>query len=171
VVREVLVIAGFEVEDLDATSGTRSADLLTSLGGRHWLVEVKSAAGSPNEGLVGDLDRHVRTWSNLERPEEIEGSILVVNHQHKLSPLDRDPQPYVRPEFVESLQHTVVPTLALFAWWRDRRHDRLRDALTGPPRCHTADLLRHPEPMAEAAEPLEPERPSTRPGWWQRRRG
>jgi hypothetical protein len=143
VVSKVLEQAGFDVEDLDETFGEGvSADLLASAGSANWLIEVKSASGSASEDLVEDLQRHVRTWPELSRPEMISGGVLIVNHQYKRSPVERQSHVYPRAEFVASLPVVVVPTLALFAWWRDRDSEAIRHAVQGPPHQYVADLER-----------------------------
>lgn len=149
-VGEVLKMAGFTVLDLDAALGAgTSADLLVSRSGRHWLVEVKAAGGNVSESIVGDVDRHLQTWKALGRTEELVGGILVVNHQTNHPPLDRSTQPYTRQPFTASLRHPVVPTLALFAWWRDQEPDKVVDAITGPPRCYSSVLADRPTPASQ----------------------
>ena len=137
----VFARAGFCVEDLDATMGAGvSADLLVSLLGGRWLVEVKSATGKPSEDLLDDLKRHIETGPSRRPAEPLSGGVLVVNHQHRLAPLERTHGAYGRPDFVASLQHTVIPTLALFAWWRDGNYQPLVGAVTGPPRSVSVQL-------------------------------
>jgi hypothetical protein len=138
-VNHALSDAGFVVIDLDEELGRgKSGDLLASLDRRHWLVEVKSVSGNAGEDLYEDLLRHISTWPALARPEPLEGGALIVNHEHRQSPLDRARTPYTRGEFVQSLRHPVIPTLALFAWWRDGDHDAVINAVTGGPQCHQA---------------------------------
>lgn len=173
----VLETAGFSVVDLDAALGAGvSADLLASRNGDHWLVEVKAGTGNVAENLVSDLDRHMQTWPALGRAEQLSGGVLVVNHQNRLPPLNRNPQPYTRHPFTASLHHPVIPTLALFAWWRDDEHDKVVDAVSGPPLCHSADLRDRSRPTGTSAvadssgpsrttSPLRPRRQS----WWRRR--
>jgi hypothetical protein len=149
----VLRRAGFVVEDLDEHFGVGvSADLLASRDGRHWLVELKAAAGNPSEGLVEDLDRHLRTWFELGRNEQLSGGVLVVNHQHNRPPLDRQPAPYSRASFVSSLRHPIIPTLALFAWWRDGNDLNLVEAMTGPPRVVAVDLRQRHYPSVPTGQ-------------------
>jgi hypothetical protein len=149
-VSRVLGDAGFDVEDLDSTLGSsQSADLLASRHGRHWLIEVRSVSGNAAENAMEDLERHLRTWPTLGRQEQLDGGVLVINHQHSRAPLQRDPAPYTRAAFVDSLTHPVIPTLALFAWWRDSNHAAVVGAVTGPARCHRADLTRTGGPSPE----------------------
>lgn len=140
-VMSLLEEAGFAVEDLDESLGSGvSGDLLASRGGSHWLLELKSAGGSAGENLVDDLQRHLRTWSQLNRRESLAGGVLVVNHQFKLPPLERDAAPYGHAEFVSSLPSTVVPSLALFGWRRDGDFAAVEMAVTGPAQQFSADL-------------------------------
>jgi hypothetical protein len=142
-VKRVLEEGGFVVEDLDETLGVGvSGDLLVSTISGYWLVEVKSAGGSAGEDLVEDLQRHVRTWPELKRPETLSGGTLVVNHQHKRSPLERQTEAYTRAEFVASLPFSVVPALALFAWWRDGDFASIKAAVTGDARQYSHNLQR-----------------------------
>lgn len=140
-VKRVLEGAGFAVEDLDDTmSAAVSGDLLVSIEGRHWMVEVKSAGGGAGEDLIDDLQRHLRTWTELGRPEELSGGVLVVNHQLNRPPLERQREPYTRPPFVQSLPVAVITALALFGWWRDGDKAAIVQAVTGAPRQYGADL-------------------------------
>lgn len=153
----VLGDAGFDVEDLDSTLGSsQSADLLASRQGRHWLIEVRSASGNAAENAMEDLERHLRTWPTLGRDEQLEGGVLVINHQHSRAPLQRDPAPYTRAAFVDSLTHPVIATLALFAWWRDSNHATIVEAVTGAARCHGADLTRTGGSSSEPARAQTP---------------
>jgi hypothetical protein len=143
VVRRVLEEAGFVVEDLDETLGVGvSGDLLVWTKDDYWLVEVKSARGNAGENLVDDLQRHMRTWPQLNRPETLSGGTLVVNHQHRQSPLERRTEPYTHTAFVASLPVPVVPTLALFVWWRDGNLGAIKAAVTGDARQYGLDLRR-----------------------------
>lgn len=156
-VKRVLEEGGLVVEDFDEILGVGvSADLLVSTTGGYWLVEVKSAGGSAGEDLIEDLQRHVRTWPQLKRPETLSGGALVVNHQHKLSPLERQIEAYTRAEFVASLPFPVVPTLALFAWWRDGDFAAIKAAVTGDARQYSHNLQRrsiaHNETARDSAE-------------------
>lgn len=179
VVAHVLKGFGFEVEDLDATFGSgKSADLLASRDGAHCLVEVKSAGGMPGEGLVADLERHARTWPSLGRTETLHRTILVVGHQTSQPPTTRTTAVYGRPEFIDSLQHAVVPALTLFSWWRDgRQHEAIDAFVEGPVRCHPADLSRtSPADGTEqlaAQSPAPPTDVTSSPStpWWKPRRG
>jgi hypothetical protein len=140
-VGQVLESAGFVTEDLDATFGEGvSADLLASVDDRHWLIEVKSSTGRASEAFVDDLTRHLATWSQLGREETLSGGALIVNHQRNEPPLDREVAVYTRPEFLAALEYPVIPTTALFAWWRDSKSDAVKDAVTGPGRAIASDL-------------------------------
>jgi len=170
-VRSVLESAGFDVVDLDARlAGTESADLLVSRAGNHHLVEVKSSAGNPSEGLLDDLKRHVRTWPALGQPETVKGGVLVINHQRNAPPLERPSLPYGRDAFIRSLPYPVVPTLALFGWWRDGDDDGIVDAITGPACCYAVDLTQRTAPPAESRPPAPGAGAVALPasGWWRR---
>ena len=117
----VLAASGLEVENLDETFGdTISADLLASIGQRRMLVEVKSATGNAAENLVEVAVKHLRTWPALRPNDPVEGIVLVLNHQTRLHPDDRNAEPYSRREFLESLTMPVIPSRRLFDWWRMR---------------------------------------------------
>lgn len=149
-VRRVLEEAGFSVEDLDETLGAgASADLVVSREGHRWLVEVKSASGNAGEDLVEDLQRHLRVWPG----EEVAGGILIVNHQHGRPPLERQPVPYTRQEFVASLPGPVISSLALFGWWRDGDRDAIINAISGAPEQYVAELHRRHSPEPDSTVP------------------
>ncbi len=129
-VKEILELAGFDVEDLDATHPSESADLLVEIDGRHLLLEAKSATGMPSESLVDDLRRHLRTWPELDtRP--IEAGVLVVNYQRNLPPGERAAAPYARPEFVGSLDVGVISSLTIFRLWRNEQWQGIIRAIVG----------------------------------------
>lgn len=139
----VLRDAGLDLEDLDQTMGVgRSADLLVQHGSRRWLIEVKSATGRASENLLEDLRRHILAWPEQRPAEPLTGGALIINHQTNLPPLERDRSIYTRADFVASLTHPVVPTLALFAWWREHNREAVVDAITGAPRSVAASQLR-----------------------------
>jgi hypothetical protein len=118
-VARVLEGAGVEVENLDETfEDTISADLLASIGSRRMLVEVKSATGNAAENLVEVAAKHLRTWPALRPNDPVDGIVLVLNHQTRIHPDDRQPEPYARREFLQSLTMPVIPTRRLFDWWR-----------------------------------------------------
>lgn len=182
-VRQVLEAAGFKVVELDAAFGTGvSGDLLASVNHGHWLIEVKAAAGRPSEDLILHLERHLQTWPTLGRNELLSGGVLVVNHQHALPPLERAAAPYAREAFVGSLRHPIVPTLALFGWWRDGHHQAVIDAITGPARVHQVSLSRRTAPQvadkrvdsavgdATSDAPFPQRQPRPRRLWSRRRR-
>lgn len=131
-VARVLADAGIEVQDVDEMLGdTSNADLLVDYAGRRLLVEVKSCGGPAGERLAEAPGRHLSTWPQLRPDLPVDGIVLVLNHQTKTHPLDRDAEPYRRPEFVESLQFPVVTTRQLFYWWRAGDHETLRVAVMG----------------------------------------
>lgn len=138
VISVVLSSSGFEIEDLDVSfGGGQSGDLLASLGGRHWMVEVRSVGGSPSEKSAYDLVKHLATWRKLGRSEEIETGVLVLNHNHKEAPAARPRVPYPRRGFVDSfdsLNVTVILTVQLCEWWAMGEHEAVKAAVTGPPK-------------------------------------
>lgn len=97
------------------------------------LVEVKSERGNAKEPLVGDLRRHLDTWSELQPGIPVDGGTLIVNHQHKLPPGQRLRQIYRRPEFVNTLTVPVVGSLDLFDWWRTKNWEAIRTAVLEQP--------------------------------------
>jgi hypothetical protein len=129
-VRAVLEDCGLQVVDLDATVGTRSADLLvTASAGDRWLIEVKASSGSPKEELARDLERHLATWPQLRPSEPVAGGALIVNHQHRLHPTERTEKVYTRPEFVKALTFPVISSWRLFQWWAEDDHASIISAL------------------------------------------
>jgi hypothetical protein len=136
-VKEVLRDCGFEIEDLDYTfRRPASADLLATLKGRHWLVEVRYAGGAPGHAQVDDVRRHIRNWKSLGREEELEGGVFVVNHHGNDPPMERPPAPYQDRYFVAALECSVIGTPALYRWWANGDFDEIVSAVTGPPRQH-----------------------------------
>ena len=134
----VLADAGIAVQDVDELLGdTGNADLLVEYAGRRLLVEVKSCTGPAGERLVEAPRRHLSTWPQLRASLPVDGVVLVLNHQTKTHPLDREGQPYRRPEFVASLEFAVLTTRQLFDWWRAGDHDAVRAAVMGTPHRDT----------------------------------
>lgn len=131
-VRAVLESAEVKVVDLDdKLGGTKNADLLCSHGGRSRLVEVKSASGSAPERAYEDLVRHLREWVDLPGSTRVDGGTLVISHQLRLVPQERNPRPYGRPEFLASQTEPVITTLALFDAWREEDAEAVRRLLFG----------------------------------------
>jgi hypothetical protein len=129
----VLQQAGFATVNLDTElGGTRSADLLATLGQQRRLVEVKAASGAASEALVADLQRHLATWPELRPQQPVGGGVLIVNHQHRLEPSQRAAQVYRRAEFVAALTVPVISTRTLLDWWRAADWAAVRDAILGP---------------------------------------
>lgn len=164
-VSRVLTDARCTVTHLDQLlANTACADLLVDFGGRRRLVEVKSASGRAAEGLVGDANRHLDTWAQLRADIQVEGITLVVNHQTNIHPLDRSPDVYTRPEFVQSLTLPVITTRELFDAWRQGDFDRVRRAVfpeTTPGRPASAATPSNP-----GTRPPSTDHAQTRP-WWQ----
>jgi len=128
-VRTVLESAGVMVVDLDDyLGGTKNADLLCNLGGRARLVEVKSASGNAPERAYEDLVRHLREWHSSPGTP-VEGGALVLNHQLRTIPNERNRQPYNRPEFLAAQAEPVITTLDLFDAWREEDADAIRRLL------------------------------------------
>lgn len=53
-------------------------------------MEVKSVSGNASEKLVEAIRRHLQTWPRVRPAEPVGGGVLIVNHQHKLDPDERD---------------------------------------------------------------------------------
>lgn len=131
-VRSVFESAGIEVVDLDEELGdTKNADLLCTYGDRSRLVEVKSVNGSAPERAYQDLIRHLREWPNLPGATPIDGGALVISHDLRMIPRERNPAPYTRPEFLAAQTEPVISALELFAAWRDENAGAIRDLLFG----------------------------------------
>jgi hypothetical protein len=129
-VARVLSDAGFDVTHLDELLGrTASADLLVVQADRRRLVEVKRASGNASERLVDDAKRHLATWPELRPDIEVEGILLIVNHQATAHPLDRSPEVYSRSEFVRSLTVPVMTTLQLYDAWRQSDFGAIRETV------------------------------------------
>lgn len=137
-VRSVLESADVRVVDLDdELGGTKNADLLCSYGGRSRLVEVKSAGGNAPERAYEDLVRHLREWDQLPGSTPVDGGALVLNHQHRMVPHERNPNPYSRPEFLRAQTEPVITTLALFNAWREEDVDGVRRLIFGDAQLRT----------------------------------
>ncbi|MFB6931258.1 hypothetical protein [Streptomyces chartreusis] len=133
-VAAVLRAAGFTVTDLDADLGaTKSADLLAVLEQETCLIEVKSASGSASERLVASLQRHLAKWPQLRPNQPVTCSALIVNHQHRLDPVQRTTEVYQHKEFVDALTFPVLSTGQLFDWWRAQDWSAMQTAVLGRP--------------------------------------
>ncbi|MDX3579341.1 hypothetical protein PV663_20775, partial [Streptomyces sp. FL07-04A] len=130
-VHDVLVAAGAAVARLDDVYGTQSADLLAECGGRRVLVEVKSANQRPPHSLPDKLLKHLNTWPGLPGTEPVDGGVLVVNHQIKLQPAQRDAEVYTDRAFADALTVPVIGSVRLFDWWRREDWDAVRHAVFG----------------------------------------
>ncbi|WP_240925394.1 hypothetical protein [Streptomyces sp. 196(2019)] len=130
-VHDVLVAAGAAVTRLDDVYGTKSADLLAEYGGRRVLVEVKSANNRAAQSLPDKLLKHLNTWPGLTGTEPVAGGVLVVNHQIKLPPAQRDAEVYTDRAFADALTVPVIGSARLFDWWRREDWDAVRHAVFG----------------------------------------
>jgi hypothetical protein len=130
-VHDVLVSAGATVTRLDDVYGTKSADLLGEYDGRRVLVEVKSASNRPPHSLPDKLLKHLNTWPGLPGTEPVDGGVLVVNHQIKLQPAQRDAEVYTDRAFADRLPVPVIGSARLFEWWRREDWDAVRHAVFG----------------------------------------
>ncbi|WP_232838851.1 hypothetical protein [Streptomyces geranii] len=130
-VHEVLVAVGAAVTRLDEVFGTKSADLLAEYGGCRVLVEVKSANNRPPHSLPDKLLKHLNTWPGLTGSEPVDGGVLVVNHQTKLPPAQRDAEVYTDRAFADALTVPVIGSACLFDWWRCEDWDAVRQAVFG----------------------------------------
>lgn len=132
-VRSVLESAGVTVIDLNERLGdSKNADLLCTYGGGSRLVEVKAASGSAPERAYQDLVRHLREWPSLPDSVPVDGGALILNHEHRRVPADRSRRPYTRPEFIAAQTEPVIPTLALFDFWREGDAEGIRRLMFGP---------------------------------------
>lgn len=167
-VQTVLEAAGFGVHDLDTElGGTVSADLLAVLGDSRCLVEVKSVTGDAGERLAGDLQRHLSTWSALQPPQQpVTCGALVVNHQTRRAPGERDSQAYTRAEFVSSLQFPVLPALQLLTWWLASDWPAIKSALlqAEPHAPGTSTPVPDQPQAAASAKPMQRRLLRWRPG-------
>ncbi|MEU6572078.1 hypothetical protein [Streptomyces parvulus] len=130
-VHDVLVAAGATVTRLDDVYGTKSADLLAEYDGRRVLVEVKSANNRPPHSLPDKLLKHLNTWPRLTGTEPVDGGVLVVNHQVKVPPAQRDAEVYTDRAFADALTVPVIGSAHLFDWWRHDDWDAVRHAVFG----------------------------------------
>ncbi|THA57048.1 hypothetical protein E6P78_31655 [Streptomyces sp. A0958] len=130
-VHDVLVAAGATVTRLDDVYGTKSADLLAEYGGRRVLVEVKSANNRPPQSLPDKLLKHLNTWPGLTGAEPVDGGVLVVNHQIKFPPAQRDAEVYTDRAFADALTVPVIGSARLLGWWRREDWDAVRHAVFG----------------------------------------
>lgn len=167
-VRAVLESAGVVVVDLDEKlGGTKNADLLCSYDGRSRLVEVKAASGSAPERAYQDLIRHLREWPSLPDTTPVEGGALVLNHEHRIVPLERRPKPYGRPEFLAAQTEPVITTIALFSAWCEADSATIRSFLFGPVAEHGTPAPGVVTPSVVTAGPRQPA--ASRRGWLRRR--
>lgn len=144
----------------DQLGGTINADLLCSCGERSRLVEIKSASGNAPERAYEDLVRHLREWEKLPGSTPVEAGTLVLNHQLRKAPHERDGKPYGRPEFLAAQTEPVITTLGLFDARREENADAVRQMLFGS----LSPAVPQPAPLAKGVEPDDRKR-----GWLRRR--
>lgn len=133
-VADVLVRAGFFVEDLDETMDDGvSADLLLTLSGKHWLIEVTSSARDPKHSEVSNLRTHLKRWPHMRKDIAIEHGVLVISNRLADSLNQRPDGPYADAAFVASLDVAVVSTKLIYLWWCAGAINRIRSAITDPP--------------------------------------
>ncbi|MFJ4873281.1 hypothetical protein [Streptomyces sp. NPDC088757] len=144
----VLRAAGFAVTDLDEELGdTLSADLLAVLNGATCLVEVKAVAGPAGEKLIAQLQRHLDKWPHLRPGQPVTCAALIVNHQHRLDPVERPAEVYQR-RVVDALPFPVIASVDLFRWWCMQDWPAVQAAVLG--QAHVAG--EREEPPAEGCE-------------------
>jgi hypothetical protein len=161
----VLTTAGFTTINLDDyLGGTRSADLLVTIGQHHRLVEVKSQGGNASESLVSDLLRHLGTWPELQPQRPVGGGALIVNYQHRVQPDQRSPRVYNRPEFVNALTVAVIGTRDLFDSWRESDWAAIQRAVLGA--ALLADGLTTPTLATDQTTAPPSQRPRTKTWSW-----
>jgi hypothetical protein len=152
-VQSVFQSADIAVVDLDQSlGGTKNADLLCTYNGRSRLVEVRSASGGAPERAYQDLVRHLREWPTVPGSSPIEGGALAISHELRVTPLDRSPRPYNRPEFLAAQTEPIITVLELFAAWREENADAIRRLLFGAAVERAATVLEDGAPAAAAAE-------------------
>ncbi|MGW2090247.1 hypothetical protein ACWCQ6_35680, partial [Streptomyces sp. NPDC001880] len=154
-VHDVLVAAGAAVTRLDDVYGTESADLLAEYGDRRILVEVKSANNRPPHSLPDKLLKHLNTWPGLAGTEPVDGGVLVVNHQIKLPPAQRDAEVYTDRAFADALTMPVIGSARLLDWWRREDWDAVRHAIFGD-----TGVAQPPEITVPDTDPKASGRPS-----------
>lgn len=125
------------------------------------LAETQDSRVCPGvraaRGLYEDLVRHLREWEKLSGSTPVDGSALVLNHQHRTAPHARNPEPYGRPEFLAGQTEPTVTTLDLFEAWREEDADAIRQLLFG-----TLNLpVPGPKPPTKGIEPADLKR-----GWF-----
>ncbi|MFF8617148.1 hypothetical protein [Streptomyces sp. NPDC015350] len=153
-VYDVLVAAGATVTRLDDVYGTKSADLLAEYGGHRVLVEVKSANQRPPQTLPDKLLKHLNTWPGLTGTKPVDGGVLVVNHQIRLPPAQRDAEVYTDRAFADALTVPVIGSARLLDWWRREDWDAVRHAVFGD-----TGVAQPPEITVPDADPKAPGRP------------
>ncbi|MFJ9675389.1 hypothetical protein ACIRP5_31930 [Streptomyces sp. NPDC101221] len=89
------------------------------------------------------------------------GGVLVVNHQIKLHPAQRDTEVYTDRAFADALTVPVISSAHLFDWWRREDWDAVRHAVFGD-----TGVAQPPEIAVPDADP----KASGRPGLLSRRR-
>jgi hypothetical protein len=167
-VAHVLADAKIAVQDLDELLGeTSNADLIAEYGPRRVLVEVKSSGGAAGERLAEAPARHLATWHELRPDLPVDGVVLVLNHQTKLHPLDRETTPYRRAEFVAALSFPVVTTGQLYDWWRDGDSDAVRAAIFGStiPVAAMGQSSTGAQPSPNAPQTISNQSPPGRKRW------
>lgn len=167
-VRSVFESVGIVVIDLDEKLGdTKNADLLCTYGERTRLVEVKSASGSAPERAYQDLLRHLREWPSLPGATPIDGGALVVSHDLRVPPLERNPKPYDRPEFLAAQTEPVISALELLAAWRNEDVEAIRQLLFGKNAAPVAQAAGQGDVAVATADVAVPD--PARRRWFMRR--
>ncbi|MER6195962.1 hypothetical protein ABT234_01095 [Streptomyces sp. NPDC001586] len=107
--------------------------------------------------LPDKLLKHLNTWPGLTGTKPVDGGVLVVNHQIKLHPAQRDTEVYTDRAFADALTVPVIGSARLFDWWRRDDWDAVRHAVFGD----TGDtgVARPPESATPDADPKAPGRP------------
>lgn len=78
------------------------------------------------------------------------GGVLVVNHQHRLPPNERERVVYRRQEFIDVLLTSVISARPLFDWWRTSDWAAVHQAVLG----HMPDTARLDPPATPLGPPV-----------------
>ncbi|MFJ5635045.1 hypothetical protein ACIQF5_20710 [Streptomyces goshikiensis] len=90
----------------------------------------------------------------LTGAEPADGGVLVVNHQIKCRPAQRDAEVYTDRAFADALSVPVISSARLLEWWRREDWDAVRHAVFGD-----TGLAQPPEIVVPDADPKVAGRP------------
>ncbi|MFH8620121.1 hypothetical protein ACH4E8_34270 [Streptomyces sp. NPDC017979] len=115
---------------------------------------VFSGTVAPGIHLPDKLLKHLNTWPGLTGTKPVDGGVLVVNHQIKLQPAQRDVEVYTDRAFAEALTVPVIGSARLFDRWRRGDWDAVRHAVFGE-----TGVVQPPESATPDADPKASRRP------------